>query len=462
MIEEYDKWFEAHREALLDDFFTFLKFPSISTDRAHQKDMVACQQWLASYMEMCGLDVEVWETAGHPAVFGQAKAREKGAPTLLFYGHYDVQPAVPLKEWQSPPFEPEVRDGVVYARGAIDNKGQGFYTLLAVRAFLERVKERKVHIKVLIEGEEEVGSPGLEGIAEAKKEALQADHVFVVDLDMAGQGKPAVTLGIRGVANLNATVTNSKSDLHSGMFGGMVLNPARALSTVLGKMWDAQGKVQIPGFYDAVKTFSEKELSVLNWDAEVEEEAKPLEIRVFQGEGEYSLLESNWIRPTLEINGMESGYTGEGFKTIIPAKASVKLSCRLVPEQDPEKVLEGIAAFLKKNLPEGIDLKLEWGHGTPGVVTSPESATVKGTMKAYECVYHTPCVRQLCGATIPIVPTLAHICGGELVMMGVGLTTDNMHAPNECMGLDRFKEGFLSVTQILEIFSGGGLDGSYE
>ena len=456
MLEDYDAWFEENRTSILDDFFTFLKFPSISTDPAHKHDMLACQKWLVSYMESCGLDVEVWETSGHPSIFGEVPSKEKDAPTLLFYGHYDVQPAVPLDEWKSPPFEPEVRDNVVYARGAIDNKGQGFYTLIGIRAFLELAKEKKVHIKVLIEGEEEVGSPGLEGIAKAKREALRADHVFVVDLDMSARGKPAVTLGIRGVANLNATVTNTSSDLHSGVFGGMVLNPARALATVLGKMWDDQGKVTIPGFYDGVKTLSEEELSILNWDTDVKARAKPLDVRVFQGEGEYSLLESNWIRPTLEINGIESGYTGDGFKTIIPSKASVKLSCRLVPGQDPEKVLKEIATFLKKNLPEGIELRLEIGHGTPGVMTSPQSDTVEGTIKAYERVYSAPCCRQLCGATIPIVPTLSRVCGGELVMMGVGLSTDNMHAPNECFGLDRFKEGFLSVTQILEIFSGGG------
>lgn len=456
MIEDFNAWFESNRETLLEDFFTFLKFPSISTDPSHETDVIACQKWLTSYMKDCGLDVEVWETSGHPVVFGEAKATQEGAPTLLFYGHYDVQPAVPLDEWTSPPFEPEVRDGVVYARGAIDNKGQGFYTLLAIRAFLEQVKERNVHIKILIEGEEEVGSHGLEGIAESKQEALKADHIFVVDLDMAGKGKPAVTLGIRGVTNLNATVINSNVDLHSGVFGGVAENPARALLQAVAKMWDDKGVVQTPHFYEGMKTFSKEELSVLNWDTDLEEESKPLGVRVFKGEGDYSLLESNWIRPTLEINGMDSGYTGEGFKTIIPAKASVKLSCRLIEGQDPEKVKEGIVSFLKKNLPEGIELKMELGHGTPGVLTPPDSKAVKGVSEAYERVYKVPCVRQLCGATIPIVPTLSRICGGQLVMMGVGLATDNMHAPDECMGLDRFKEGFLSVTQVLEIFSSEG------
>ncbi|MCB1107697.1 MAG: M20/M25/M40 family metallo-hydrolase [Chlamydiia bacterium] len=425
----------------------------MSTDPAHKKDMALCRDWLVSYMKTCGLDAEVWETSGHEVVFGQRLCGE--GPTILFYGHYDVQPAEPLDEWVSPPFEPEVRDHVVYSRGAIDNKGQGFYTLLGVKAFLELAGKKKINIKVLLEGEEEIGSPGLAEIAEKKREELKADHVFIVDLDMAGEKKPAVTLGIRGVASLNVVVTNAASDLHSGIFGGIALNPARLLAEVLGKMWDDNGKVTVPHFYDGMKTFSKEELAILDWDVDVKKNADSYEVKVLQGEGDYSFLESNWIRPTLEINGMKSGYTGEGFKTIIPAKASVKLSCRLVPGQDPEKVIDSLGAFLKKNLPEGIGLSLEKGHGSPGIMTSPKSKTIDGAVKAYERVYQTKCRRQLCGATIPIVPLLSKVCGGELVMIGVGFSTDNMHAPNECFGLDRFKEGFLSITQLLEIFSSG-------
>lgn len=460
MLNGYDAWFEKKQSALLDDFFTFLRFPSISTDPAHKNDIFLCKDWLANYMKNIGLETEVWETSGHPSVFGTYKGGN--GPTLLFYGHYDVQPVVPLDEWKSPPFEPEVRDNIVYARGAIDNKGQGFYTLLAIRAFLELAKEKKVNIKVLIEGEEEIGSPGLEGILDAKKKELQAEHIFIVDLDMYGKGIPAVTLGIRGVTNISATVKNSNTDLHSGVFGGIVLNPARALSNAIGKMWNEKGEVTIPGFYDGVKILSKKEHDVLDWEADPEKDSPPFEVKVFQGEGDFSLLELNWIRPTLEINGMESGYTGDGFKTIIPSKAMVKLSCRLVPNQDPKQVISAIETFLKNILPKGIELNLEMGHGTPGVMASLNSKTVEGTIKAYEAVYNTKCRRKLCGATIPIVPMLSKVCGGELVMMGVGLATDSMHAPNECFGLDRFKEGFLSATQILEIFSAGGLNGSYE
>lgn len=454
MLDKYMTWFEKNQGKLLEDFFTFLRFPSVSTDPAYKKDLLACKDWLCSYMELIGLKTEVWETSGHPTIFGSYGGGE--GPTLLFYGHYDVQPPVPLDEWKSPPFEPEVRDYVVYARGAIDNKGQGFYTLAAIRAFLECVKEKNINIKVLIEGEEEVGSPGLQGILDKKRKKLEADHIFIVDLDMYAKGIPAVTLGIRGVTNFNVMVRNSNTDLHSGVYGGIVLNPARALVTALGKMWDEEGKITIPGFYEGVKTLSKEEHDVFEWEADPKEDAAPFNVKVFKGEGDFSLLESNWIRPTLEINGIESGYTGEGFKTIIPSKAMAKLSCRLVPNQDPEHVMSSIETFLKKNLPEGIEVSLEKGHGTPGFMTPPNSETVKKVSKAYEEVYHTKCRRQLCGATIPIAGMLSKVCGGELVMIGVGLGTDNMHAPNECFGLDRFKEGFLSITQILEIFSSKG------
>ncbi len=453
MLDEYDAWFEKNQSALLEDFFAFLKFPSISTDPAHKKDLLSCKDWLASYMKGMGLETQVWETSGYPTLFGTHIVNE--GPTLLFYGHYDVQPVDPLNEWKSPPFEPEIRDDTVYARGAIDNKGQGFYTLSAIRAFFELSKKKKVNIKVLIEGEEEIGSGGLEGILDAKRKELQADHIFIVDVDMYGKGIPAVTLGVRGVTSINVTVKNSSADLHSGVFGGVVLNPARALATAVGKMWDEKGKVTIPGFYEGVKTLSKKEHDVLDWEADAKASAAPFDIKVFQGEGGFSLLESNWIRPTLEINGMESGYTGDGVKTIIPSKSMVKLSCRLVPNQDPEHVIAAIETFLKNNLPEGIEISLEKGHGTPGMMTPLNSKTVEGAIKAYEAVFKTKCRRKLCGATIPIASLLSKACGGELVMIGVGLLTDSMHAPNECFGLDRFKEGFLSVTQILEVFSSG-------
>ncbi|MCB1084783.1 MAG: M20/M25/M40 family metallo-hydrolase, partial [Chlamydiia bacterium] len=316
-------------------------------------------------------------------------------------------------------------------------------------------EKENVNIKVLIEGEEEVGSPGLEGILEEKKEKLQADHIFIVDLDMVDEKTPAVTLGIRGVATVNATVKNSVTDLHSGVFGGVVYNPARALSQVVGKMWDDAGRVTIPGFYDTIQPLSDEEKASLDWDRDLKEEGASFNIQVFQGEGDFSLVESNWIRPTLEINGMGSGYMGEGTKTIIPKEAFVKISCRLVAGQDPKQIGKGIETFLKKNLPDDIELKVEMGHGTRGMMTSPHSRAAKEMMKAYEQVFETKCKRQLCGATIPIAPMLEKVCGGELILIGVGLPSDRMHAPNECFSLKRLRQGFLSIAELLISFSRG-------
>jgi len=455
MFEDYQGWFKENRASILEDFFAFLRFPTISSDLSHKKDMLLCTNWLVSYLEKMKMDVEIWETSGHPSVFAYRLTGGEEAPTLLFYGHYDVQPVEPLEEWKTSPFEPQLIEGKVYARGAVDNKGQGFYTMLGIKAFLELAKNSRLNIKVLMEGEEEVGSSGLEGILRYKKHALSADHVFIVDLDMYEEHIPAVTLGIRGVAVLNVTVRNACVNSHSGIYGGVLVNPAQALTVAVGKMWDAKGNVTIPHFYDGMKIFNKKELEHFDWTLDLKKRASSIGARALQKESNRSLLESNWIRPTLEINGMQSGYTEGGFQTIIPSQATVHFSCRLVEGQSPGEVVKAIKSFLACHLPEGLDVKFDGGHGTEGLITSPHSKTARSTIIAYERLFHTRCRSVLCGATIPIVPMLSKICGGEIVMIGLGLPTDGMHAPNESFGLDRFEKGFLSITQILEGFSEG-------
>lgn len=454
-MNPFEKWFADHRKRILDDFFTFLKFPSISTDPAYKKDMLSCADWVMKYLEAFGFSAELWETSGHPTVFGENLQAGPDRPTLLFYLHYDVQPVTPVEEWESDPFTPTVTEGRVVARGAVDNKGQCFYTLTALKAFHDLSETLGINIKLCIEGEEEIGSEGLAGILNEKKERLQADYFLVVDFDMLGENEPAITLGMRGVTTINVFCQNSTVDLHSGTFGGFVTNPARALVKAVSACWDEEGRVAIPGFYDDVKEFEEKELEAFDWNADPKAQASTFHVGAFSGEKGYSLLESNWIRPSLEINGISSGYTGEGFKTIIPAKAMVKLSCRMVPNQDPKRILELIADFLKKKIPEGIDVKLELGHGSKGMITSPHSHLAKMTAKAFEEVFHAPCRRILCGATIPIVPSLAETSGAELVMTGVGLPEDGMHAPNESFGLSRFEKGFLAIVKTIEVLSGG-------
>lgn len=455
MLDQFRQWFANHQDAIYADFFTFLGFPSISTDPAYKQDMLACIKWLKSHLESFEFKTEIWDTSGHPTLYGENTKAGLHCPTLLFYLHYDVQPVVPLNEWQSEPFNPTVKDGKVIARGALDNKGQCFYTLTALKAFHDLSKKLGVNVKLCIEGEEEIGSKGLEEILEEKKEQLQADYFLVVDFDMLGENKPAITLGMRGIATINVFCQNATVDLHSGTFGGLVMNPARALVQAVNSLWDETGKVAIPGFYDKVREFQEKELNSFAWDIDPKEHAKPFDVGAFGGEKDCTLLASNWIRPSLEINGISSGYTGEGFKTIIPAKAMVKLSCRLVPDQDPNEILQLISDFLKKKIPSGIAVKLDLGHGSVGLMTSPHSRFAEITAQAFEDVFGTPCRRILCGATIPIVPAIAKMSKAELVMTGVGLAEDGMHAPNESFSLSRFKKGFLSIVRTLEILSGG-------
>lgn len=448
--EAYNNWYQANRKSIIDDYFTFLKFQSISTDPKYKDDVRDCATWLHSYLEDIGLKTEMWETDGHPVIFGTKLDAGADRPTILIYHHYDVQPVDPLELWDSKPFEPTEKNGQVYARGAADNKGQCFYDITALKAFLELAETSNVNIKILIEGEEECGSESLPKVLEEKKEQLQADYLLVVDVDMPAPGIPGITLGVRGIVTLQVECTAAKSDLHSGNFGGMVMNPNRALADALAKCYDESGKVTIPGFYDDVKPLSEEERTSLYQEMDLTGVFHEFGITATIQEGEFIPIESNWIRPTLEINGMSGGYTGEGFKTIIPAKAMAKISCRLVPDQNPEKTGLLVADFLKKNIAPGIEVKIDIGGAGRGIRTPFQSQIVEVISKAYEDVYERKCEKILCGGSIPISANLEEASGADLVFLGVGLADDGIHAPNEHFGLDRFEKGFLVMTRILE------------
>ena len=453
MLRAFQNWYDDHFDEIIRDFSTFLSFPSISTDPAYKKEVVNCSEWIVSYLKKLDLDTEIWETSGHPTIFAKNLRAGVHRPTLLIYHHYDVQPVTPLDLWKSDPFQPEIRDDSIYARGAVDNKGQCFYTLTAIKAFLELGEKYNFNLKLCIEGEEETGSHGLISILDKKKEDLLTDYILIIDTDMVDKDHPAITLGVRGIATLNIEWRVASADLHSGTFGGFILNPVRALASTLNKCWDEKGRVAIPNFYDNIRTFSEEELSAIDWDQNVQEMGKPFDIKAYSKENGFSYLESNWIRPTLEINGFESGYTGKGFKTIIPSKASVKLSCRLIADQDPEIISELVVDFFEEHKPEGIEMSVELGHGSTGFITTPHSKIAKIVSKAYEDVFAVPCKRVLCGGTLPIAPSIVEATGGELVLMGVGLPEDAIHSPNESFALNRFKMGFLSVVRIFQILS---------
>jgi len=452
-VEDLKKWWQDHYEETLHNFFTFLSFPSISTDPAHEKDCRRTAEWLQGYMEGIGLKTTLWETSGLPVVFGTHLQAGKDRPTLLIYHHYDVQPVDPLELWKSDPFQPTVRNNQVYARGAVDNKGQCFYSLTALKAFLSLAKQLGFNLKVFIEGEEESGGRGTAAILKEKEHELKADHLLVIDFDIPSATTPGITLGMRGLAALVVECSNASIDLHSGVHGGIALNPNRALAQMLASLWDENGKIAVPHFYENVEPLSQEHLSRIDMSFDHASYQKSFGVRAFSNEKGHSLKESNWLRPTLEINGMWGGYTGPGFKTVIPAKAFAKISCRLVPGQDPDKIGHAIAAHLEKEAPEGIEVKVDFHHGAPAFRSHFDSFIVKTAALAYEEIFGKPCKYLFCGASVPIVVDLARATGAQVAMIGMGLTEDDIHAPNEHFGLDRFALGYLTVGRILSRLS---------
>ena len=447
-VPELKSWYQTHERRILEDYIAFLKLPSISTDPAYASDVQKTAEWVGTRLKKMGFKVDLWKTKKHPVVFA-THLTDPSRPTVLIYHHYDVQPVDPLEKWKSPPFEPVIKDGYVYARGASDNKGQCFATLTALQAVFDLCKKVDLNIKLFIEGEEECGSEGALQMVHEKKEALKADYLLIVDAGFPAADIPAITIGLRGIVALEVKCRNSKIDLHSGIHGGIALNPNRALIELLAQLWDASGKVAVPGFYDQVATPSKEELKEVFQEVDLNYLKKQFGLKAFRGEGSYSLWESNAIRPTLEINGISGGYAGAGFKTVIPAEAVAKISCRLVPNQDPQKIAHLIEQFLKKRAPKGIELEVTHDHGGRPVRTSPKTKLAQLCADAYAEVCEKPCQKIFCGASIPLVADLAEAAKGEVAMIGVGLDSDDIHAPNEHFGLGQLQTGFLAMGRIL-------------
>lgn len=454
-IADFQKWHRNHKEELLAEFFSLLRFKSISADHSCKPDCESAAEWLRAYMQRIGLDSSLWPTPGLPVVFASHLKAGPHRPTLLIYHHYDVQPVDPLELWDSPPFEPQIREGKIYARGAVDNKGQCFCSLAAIRAFLELSTVMNFNLKVLIEGEEESGSQGTSSILERYQKELQADYLLVVDFDMAAVDTPGVTLGMRGLVTLEVVCRNSYEDLHSGIHGGIALNPNRALIQLLARLWDEKGRVCVPHFYEGIASLDP--LSQFDGSFDQQAYTQAFGVHAFGTEEGVSIRESNWLRPTLEINGISGGYTGVGFKTVIPAQASAKISCRLVPGQDPIQIGSSIAAYLKALSPEGLELSVHCHGGAPAYRCAVESSLVALLTAAYKEVFGAECKRLLCGASVPVISRLAAVCGAEVALIGVGLSSDAIHAPNEHFDLDRFEKGFLAMACILERCSRWGL-----
>lgn len=451
-LDQLKNYFAQNRELILNDYFTFLKYQSISSEPAYKPQVQACVEWLSTYLKKIGFKIEIWPTSGHPTLFASNADAGPSQPTLLIYNHYDVQPVDPIDLWHSPPFEPTIKNGQVYARGAQDNKGQCLYVIAALKALVERDGKLPVNIKLCIEGEEECGSTGLSQILSQKKDKLNADYLAIVDLGM-NHSKPAITLGTRGIVTMDVEVTGTRTDLHSGSHGGIAFNPLHALVSLLASLRDASGKITIPGFYDNVTPLDDSDRSRLSLDFDHEKYLHNHGAAPTGGEKNFSPLERSWCRPTLEINGINGGYSGEGFKTVIPSKAIAKISCRLVPKQDPAAIGRLVTQYLEKNAPEGVKVKVTIHSGQGKAVRgSIDSAAVNAFAKAYEEVFNTPCDYVFAGGSIPVIPALTDACGAEVVMVGLGLDSDCIHAPNEHFGIDRIEKGFLSTARAIELF----------
>lgn len=451
-LELLKRWMEKTRSELRDDYFHFLRFKSISTDPAYAKDVRACAEWLKNYIaSKTPMKAEVIETEGYPLVYAEDLRAGPEAPTLLIYGHYDVQPVDPIALWHSDPFEPTERNGKIYARGAVDDKGQVFYAVAAVRAWKELGRELSVNLKFCIEGEEESSSMGLSKSLASLKEKLKADSMVVIDFDQFDEKTPALTLGARGLYAFELALTGSKSDLHSGLHGGMAYNPNRAMVELLSKVWNEKGEIQIKGFYDDVIELSEEDRHLFSFRYEKESYGEEFGIDAIGGERGRTLADNNGFRPTFEINGISGGYTGIGFKTVIPAHTVAKISCRLVPNQNPHKIGALIAHFLKNHVPAGMKMEITHFGGEESFRGSPHSNIAKAIRLAATEVTGSPCKNLVSGGSVPIIAAMVRTVGVEVVGMGYGFPTDNIHAPNEHFDFKRFEKGFLTVARALEL-----------
>lgn len=444
-----NNWFETHFDKIREDYFHFLRFRSISTESEFTSEVSACADWVLHYLTACGFTTERIETAGHPLIFGE-KIVDPSKETVLLYGHYDVQPVDPIELWASDPFTPTERDGRVYARGAVDDKGQIFYAMLAMRALKELGSEFPVNLKFCIEGEEEAGSTSLAQALPKLKNKFKADYLLVVDFDACDETTPAIHLGVRGLLSLDVTLTGSNSDLHSGICGGIAYNPNRALVELLAKLYTEDGAVAVDGFYDGVLEPTAEERNLFPPKNDREYYRKQFGITAFGGEKGRTLQEANIFRPTLEINGIGGGYSGAGFKTVIPAKAVAKISCRLVPNQNPEFIGKQLKAFLEKNCVEGMNIVVNIHSGAVAFRDDPHSKLALAISAAGTEVCGKPCQNMLSAASIPIIAALSKELGAQTVGMGYGLDSDQIHAPNEHFDFRRLKLGFLTIASAIE------------
>lgn len=438
------------KDERLDELLEFLRFPSVSAQSAHNEDIVRCAEWVKDKLNAIGLKAEVCGTDGHPVIYAERHVSDD-LPTVLIYGHYDVQPPEPLELWKSPPFEPVVENGAIVARGATDDKGQIFAHIKAVDAHLKAKGELPLNVKFLIEGEEEVSSINLPIFIEENKERLAADIVVVSDGAQFGPGQPAITSSLRGLVFVEVKVTGPNRDIHSGSFGGAVKNPIEALSEIIAGLKDEKHRITIDGFYDDVAPVSDTDKQAwakLPYD-EIEY-AKKLGVAELVGEEGFTRMERTWRRPTLEINGITGGYQGQGAKTIIPSWATCKITMRLVANQDPQKIIKAAAARIKSLAPKGVTVEVFEHDAVPAVMTPTDGPWMEAASRAYKAGFGVDPLLMGEGGSIPVVATFKEKLGLDTLLLGFGQHDDNAHSPNERFRYEDFEAGCRTAVALLD------------
>ncbi|MDD4067817.1 MAG: dipeptidase [Bacteroidales bacterium] len=446
-------YIKENSDRFLSELFELLRIPSVSSMAEHDSDMQkAAEKYVQLLLEAGADKASVYKTKGHPVVFGE-KILDKSLPTILVYAHYDVQPADPIEKWTTPPFEPQIRDGAIYARGANDDKGQGFMHVKALE-YLIKTNQLKCNVKFIIDGEEEIGSPSLAEWAAEHKELLSCDDILVSDTTMIDEKIPSLNVGMRGLTYMEVEVTGPNKDLHSGHYGGAILNPINTLCTMIDKLIDKNGRITIEGFYDDVVELSAQERKMLGMAPfDIEEYKRFLDIDEVGGEAGYTTMERTGIRPCLDVNGIWGGYTGEGAKTVIPSKAYAKISMRLVPNQDNKKIAQLFQTHFMKLAPKGVKVKVTSHHGGQGFLCPMSSKVYKSASRAITDVYGIEPVPNRGGGSIPVLADLQQILGANPLLMGFGLERDVIHSPNESYLLSQFYKGIESIALFYKYYT---------
>ncbi|AFH48502.1 Acetylornithine deacetylase-like protein [Ignavibacterium album JCM 16511] len=453
-MKEVIDFIDSNYERYLDELKEFLRIPSISTLPEHSRDMQTAAEFVAAKLKDAGMNkVEIFQTEGHPLVYAEWLGAP-GKPTVLIYGHYDVQPVDPIELWESPPFEPTIKGDNIYARGATDDKGQMFVHIKSVEAYFKTYGSLPLNVKFIIEGEEEIGSSNLTSFLKNNVELLKADAVLISDTSLYDVGVPTITYGLRGLAYMEVEVVGPNRDLHSGTYGGAVPNPINILAEMIAKLKDKDAKITITGFYkDVLKLTKEERQNFKALKFSEKEFARSIGIKKSVGEKGYSVLERIWARPTLDCNGIVGGFTGQGAKTVIPSKASAKISMRLVPNQDPKKIEKLFTKYIKQIAPDYVNVKVTSIHGGYPVLAPLDHKATKAAARAMSKAFGKKTIFMREGGSIPIVVDFANRLKACPVLMGLGLDSENLHSPNEHFNLNHFKLGIKSSAYFLDEFS---------